>query len=345
MIPVGLIGYGYWGPKLLRNLLASHRFEVKGVADIDPNRLALARQAAPGATCHEDALALIARPELAAVVIATPVAAHYPLARLALERGKHVLVEKPMCRNSQECQDLLALAAGREVALLVNHTFLFTGAVKKLRELKMSGELGRISYYDSLRVNLGLFQPDVNVLWDLAPHDFAIFDYLVQAEPIDIEATGYCHVNSRLPDIAYVTIHCAGGVIAHFNLSWMSPAKVRRIAIGGDRKMVVWDDLDRDEKIRIYDSGIRIHNSDERFNIIPEYRIGDIHSPRIENVEALAGVVAHFADVIEKRASPVMGGSEGLRVVRMLEAAQASLDASLARVARKSAGNPSAGLP
>lgn len=335
MIPTGLIGYGYWGPNLLRNLQLSGRFEVKAVAEPAPERLQAARRIASGASCAADALALIDRADVAAVVIATPVATHYALARRAIERGKHVLIEKPMCRSAEECAELIELAAGRGVTLMVDHTFLFTGAVQKLRELCSSGALGRISYYDSLRVNLGLFQPDVNVLWDLAPHDFSILDHVIGVEPLHVEATGYCHVNSHMPDIAYVTMHCAGGVIAHFNLSWMSPAKVRRIAIGGDRQMVVWDDLDREARIRIYDSGIRVHAEDERFTIIPEYRIGDIHSPRIANAEALAGVVRHFANVIEKRERSIMSGEHGLRVVRMLEAAQAALDESLKRVAER----------
>jgi predicted dehydrogenase len=278
---------------------------------------------------------MIDRRDVAAVVIATPVATHFPLARRAIERGKHVLLEKPMCRTSAECTELVELAAAAGVTLMVDHTFLFSGAVQKLRELSKSGSLGKISYYDSLRVNLGIFQPDVNVLWDLAPHDFSILDYVIGAEPVHIEATGYCHVNSHMPDIAYVTMHCRGDVIAHLNLSWMSPAKVRRIAIGGDRQMVVWDDLDREERIRIYDSGIKVRPMDQRFTIIPEYRIGDIHSPRIPNTEALGAVMHHFADVIETRKASIMGGQQGLRVVRMLEAAQASLDASLARLKRR----------
>jgi predicted dehydrogenase len=342
MITAGLIGYGYWGPNLLRNLQASGRFELKALAERDPARLEVAKRAMPAVACHQDALEMIDRPDIAAVLIATPVATHFPLARRAIERGKHVLVEKPMCRSASECEELIALAVARSVTLMVDHTYLFTGAVQKLRELSTGGALGRISYYDSLRVNLGLFQPDVNVLWDLAPHDFSILDHVIGAKPMHVEATGYCHVNPQMPDIAYVTIHCAGGVIAHFNLSWMSPAKVRRIAIGGDRRMVVWDDLDREEKIRIYDSGIRLQPENERLTITPEYRIGDIHSPRIPSAEALAGVVRHFADVIEGRDRSIMGGEHGLRVVRMLEAAQQSLDASLARVAGALGRAPSA---
>jgi predicted dehydrogenase len=241
-----------------------------------------------------------------------------------------------MCRSATEAEELIALSAKQRAVLMVDHTFVFTSAVQKLRQLSSTGALGKLTYYDSLRVNLGLFQPDVNVLWDLAPHDFAILDYVIGAAPLHIEATGYCHVNAHMPDIAYVTMHCSNEVIAHFNLSWMSPAKVRRVAIGGDRRMVVWDDLDRDQRIRIYDSGIHVHSQDERFTIIPEYRIGDVHSPRLSNSEALAGVVRHFADVVEGRERSIMDGTHGLRVVRMLEAAQRSLDESLARVRQKS---------
>ena len=342
MINAGLIGYGYWGPNLLRNLLASGRFEAIAVAEKDPARLGSARCIAPTIACHEDGNELIHRRDIAAVVIATPVESHYVLARRAIEHGKHVLVEKPLCATAAECEDLIERAAASRVTLMVDHTFLFTGAVQKLRELAVGGALGKISYYDSLRVNLGLFQPDVNVLWDLAPHDFSILDYVIGAEPLHVEASGYCHLNPGVPDICYVTMHCAGGVIAHFNLSWMSPVKVRRTAIGGDRRMVVWDDLDREEKIRIYDSGIRARSEAERLAAMPEYRIGDIHSPRLPNREALAGVVQHFADVIDGRERSIMSGEDALRVVRMLEAAQASLDASLARVASASGRAPAA---
>ena len=342
MIHAGLIGYGYWGPNLLRNLQASGRFEAIAVAEKDATRLAAAKRLAPAIGCHEDGHELIDRRDITAVVIATPVGTHYALARRAIERGKHVLVEKPLCATAAECEELIGLAAASRVTLMVDHTFLFTGAVQKLRELCAGGELGRISYYDSLRVNLGLFQPDVNVLWDLAPHDFSILDYVIGVEPLHVEASGYCHLNAGIPDICYVTMHCAEGVIAHFNLSWMSPAKVRRTAIGGDRRMVVWDDLDREEKIRVYDSGIRTRSEAERLAAMPEYRIGDIHSPRIPNHEALAGVVRHFADVIEARERSIMSGERALRVVRMLEAAQASLDASLARVASAGGSAPRA---
>jgi predicted dehydrogenase len=338
MINVGLIGYGYWGRNLLRNLLASKRFKVSAVAEQRADRLEQARIMAPGIRCCESAEELVDLTDLAAVLIATPVATHFPLARRAIIRGRHVLVEKPMCATVAEGEELVALAAQRGTRLMVDHTFLFTAAVQKLRQLNQSGALGKVSYYDSLRVNLGLFQPDVNVLWDLAPHDFSILDYVIGAEPVLVEATGYCHVNPHLPDIAYVTIHCTNGLIAHFNLSWMSPVKVRRIAIGGDRQMVVWNDLDREEKVKIYDSGIQFRSETERLTIIPEYRIGDVYSPRISNREALIGMIEHFADVIEGREQSIMSGEQGLRIVRMLEAAQASLDASLARVAAAGAG-------
>ena len=212
---------------------------------------------------------------------------------------------------------------------MVDHTYLFHGAVQKLRQLRRKDALGAISYYDSLRVNLGLFQPDLNVLWDLGPHDFSIMDYLFDEDPLHVEATGYCHVNPQLPDIVYVTVHFASSTIAHFNLSWMSPVKVRRIAIGGSKRMVVWDDLNREEKLKIYDSGISFQQEEQRTHIMPSYRIGDIYSPRVSDCEPLAKVVAHFGNVIAGREPSIMDGRKALRVIDLLERAQSSLDSSL----------------
>jgi predicted dehydrogenase len=216
---------------------------------------------------------------------------------------------------------------------MVDHTFLFTGAVATMREICARGELGKITYYDSMRINLGLFQPDVSVLWDLAPHDVSVMDYLLGEEAVHVEATGYSHVNAGLPDIAYVTLHFASDCVAHFNLSWMSPVKVRRTAIGGSRKMLVWDDLDREEKVKIYSSGIELLPEDQRLTIIPQYRVGDIYSPRVSNREALANMVDHFAAVIAGKSPSIADAERGLRVVRILERAQAALDRSLAEVA------------
>ena len=254
---------------------------------------------------------MIDDPEVEAVAIATPTATHFSLARRALVRDKHVLVEKPMCASVAEARELVALAEDNGVTLMVEHTYLFHGAVGKLRQLHQNGSLGAVSYYDSLRVNLGLFQPDLNVLWDLGPHDFSIMDHLFDEDPLHVEATGYCHVNPHLPDIAYVTVHFAFNTIAHFNLSWMSPVKVLRIAIGGSKRMTVWDDLNREEKLKIYDSGISFQQEEQRSHIMPSYRIGDIYAPRVSDCEPLAEVVAHFGKVITGRERSIMTAARG----------------------------------
>ena len=257
----------------------------------------------PICVVYEEAVDLIDDPEIEAVAIATPVSSHFELARRALARFKHVLVEKPMCASVAEGEELVALAERTRRTLMVDHTYLFHGAVQKLRELKNSGALGVVSYFDSVRINLGLFQPDMNVLWDLAPHDFSIMDYLFDEEPIHLEATGYCHLNPHLPDIAYITMHFPSRMIAHFHLSWMSPVKVRRIAVGGTNQMAVWDDLNQDEKLKIYDSGIEIQPEDERRTLVPSYRIGDVLSPRIRSHEPLAAVGRAFSPRDRRRGS------------------------------------------
>jgi predicted dehydrogenase len=332
MIRIGLIGFGYWGPNLLRNFQSFAGTRVVAVADRKLERLARLSVSDPDLRLTDDAASLIDDPDIDAVAIATPVATHYPFARDAIERGKHVLIEKPMTMTADEAADLTARAERRGVTLMVDHTFLFNGSVRHIRDLVKSGELGDVSYIDSLRVNLGLFQPDVNVLWDLAPHDLSIIDFILGQEPIHIEATGHCHVNAHLPDIAYLTLHFPSNVVAHLNLSWMSPIKVRRTAIGGTRKMLVWDDLNMEEKVKIYACGIEFQPEEQRSVIIPEYRIGDIYSPRIPKTEPLAGVVRHFAAVVRGEEASVMDGRQGLRVVKVLEQAQAALDRNLREV-------------
>ena len=288
---------------------------------------------------YDDAIEMIDHGDVDAIVVATPVATHFSLAQHALLKGKHVLVEKPLCERSEQGQELVELAKRSDLALLVDHVFLFHGAVRMLKEYLTTEKIGKISYFDSLRVNLGLFQPDVNVLWDLAPHDFSIMDYLFEEEPAYIEATGYYHVSPQLPDIVFVTAHYQSSMIAHLNLSWMSPVKVRRIAIGGSKQMVVWDDMNNEERLKVYNSGIEYRPEEQRHI---KYRIGDIYSPRVPSLEALAGVVEEFARVITtgKRAS-IIDGLKGVRIVRMLETAQAALDRSL-RVAQNSIKNASA---
>ena len=336
MRKIGLIGFGYWGTNLFRNLSGSPDFQLAAVADASEARQKALRSHF-GGRIVASAYDVIDDAAIEAVAIATPVATHFDLARRAIAAGKHVMVEKPMCATVAEAEELVALAKRQGVVLMVDHTFLFTGAVQCISEIVRAGELGGICYYDSMRVNLGLFQPDVNVLWDLAPHDLSIIDHLVDEEPISIEATGYCHVNQRLPDIVYLTLHYATPMVAHLNLSWMSPVKVRRIAIGGTNKMIVWDDLNREEKVKIYNSGIQIQPEDEREVIIPEYRIGDIYSPRVAGHEALTGVIGHFARVIDRQEDSIMSGERGLRIVRILEASQKVLDANPSAAANASA--------
>jgi predicted dehydrogenase len=332
MLTIGLIGAGYWGKNLIRVFGEHPGAHLAAVIEQRAERREALRRRDPRIFVGADAGQILDDPAIDAVVIATQAASHYDLARRALDRGKHVLVEKPMCRSSDEAADLVARAARCDRVLMVDHTFLFHPAVIKLAALARSGALGAMSYYDSQRINLGLFQPDVNVLWDLGPHDLAILDVLFGEQPIHVEATGYCHLNPDLPDIAYVSLHFPSSRVAHLNLSWMSPVKVRRIAIGGSEKMAVWDDLDRDEPVKIYDSGIGVLPQGERDVILPSYRVGDVSSPRLAGTEPLASLADHFLHVIAGVEASRADGGLGLRVVRMLERAQAALDASLRRV-------------
>jgi predicted dehydrogenase len=334
MIRIGICGFGYWGPTLLRAFSLNPAFLVTAIADTNPEQQNKARELKSTATIYCDGTEMFDSCDVDAIAIATPVNTHYSLALHALKRGKHVLVEKPMCASVEEARDLVNVAEKTGRMLMVDHTYLFSSAVRKMKELKLSGALGKITYYDSLRVNLGLFQSDVNVLWDLAPHDFSIMDYLLEEQPVDVEATGYCHVNSHLPDIAYFTFHYRSHIIAHLNLSWISPVKARRIALGGTAQMVIWDDLNPDEKLKIYNSGIEIRSDDERSILVPGYRIGDITSPRLPPSEPLAVAIEHFRRVISGQEEPIADARLGLRVVELLERSQRALNLSLARVAR-----------
>ena len=328
MIRAGLLGYGYWGANLLRNLLASPLFELVAVADpSDRQRAALRRHAS--VTAMETAEALIALPHIEAVVIATPVATHYEFTQLALRAGKHVLVEKPMCGSSAEAEHLVELARSRRRVLMVDHTFLFTGAVQEIHRRIGAGDLGRIAYIDAIRVNLGLLARDVNVLWDLGPHDLSIVDRLLGEEPIHIEASGHCQTDPGQADLVYLTLHYPSDIVSHVNLGWISPVKVRRFAIGGSAKTLVWDDLSSEEKLKIYNPSIR--PQEDRNALMSEYRTGDVFSPRLSTREALAGVVEHFGKVIHGREESIMDGLSGLRIVRILETAQRALDQSLAK--------------
>lgn len=332
MIRVGLIGFGYWGPNLLRNLLQNSYFQVMSVADLNQERLNVIKEVNPLIQLTIDADDILNDPNIDAVIIASPVLTHFSFALKALKNKKHVLIEKPMCSAQHECIELIEVAKENSLTLMVDHTFIWNASVQKIYEIYNSGELGKLCYIDSVRINLGLFQQDVNVLWDLGPHDFSILNYILKQHPIHIDATGNAHLNPNMPDIVYLTLYYPTNVIVHLTLSWMSPVKVRRFAVGGTSKMLVWDDLNSEEKIKIYDSGISYQKNETRSIIIPEYRIGNIFSPRIYSTEALTGVISHFARVIKNLEDSLMDGNEGLRVVSMLEEAQYALNKNLREV-------------
>jgi predicted dehydrogenase len=324
MIRVGVIGYGYWGPNIVRNLHGLDSTRVEMVCDSSPTALARVRKAYPGVRAVSDAMEVLRSPDIDAVAVITPVWTHYELAKTALENGKHVFIEKPFTSNSKQAEELIELAASKKLTIMVDHTFLFTGAVRKIRELTESGALGDLYYYDSLRVNLGLFQHDVSVIWDLAPHDLSIMDHVIKGEPEAIVATGERHLNG-VEDVAFMTIYFPRNVIAHINVNWLSPVKIRTTLIGGQKKMLVWNDLVADEKIRVYDRGVQIASGEGIRDLLVSYRTGDMWAPQVEQLEALRVELDYFADCIIKSKTPFNDGHAGLRVVRMLEAAEASI--------------------
>ena len=325
MVHIGVIGYGYWGPNLVRNFVESPDTQVIAVADMKSDRLQLAARRYPGIETVHDHRDLLKNPKIDAVAISTPVSTHFPLAMEALQAGKHVLVEKPMTADSDQAVRLIDEAARRNLVLMVDHTFVYTGAVRKMRDLINTGALGDIYYYDSTRVNLGLFQHDVNVIWDLAVHDLSIMDYILPEEPVEVSATGIAHVNGA-EDTAFVSIFYSGSIIAHLNVNWLSPVKIRRALIGGTKSMIVYDDIEASEKIKVYDKGIDVKNgSDSLYNLMVSYRSGDIYTPRIDVTEALSIEVKHFVDCIENGTTPITDGRAGLRVVSVLEAATRSM--------------------
>jgi predicted dehydrogenase len=320
----GLIGYGYWGPNIARNLTSLKGAHLSAIADISPTALKRAHDAYPGIKVLADPSELISSTEIDAVAVVSPVWTHFELAKAALENGKHVFVEKPFTSNSAQGEELIDLAQKKNLKIMVDHTFLFTSAVKKISHLLAEGTLGKLYYYDSTRVNLGLFQHDVNVLWDLAPHDLSIMDHLIQLRPEAIVATGQSHLND-CEDVAYMTVYFPEKIIAHINVNWLSPVKVRTTLIGGEKRMVVWNDLEVDEKIRIYDKGVKISNHDGIYELLVSYRSGDMWAPQLEQVEALHQELAYFVDCISTGQEPFNNGLAGLRVVKMLEAATESL--------------------
>ena len=326
MIRVGVIGYGYWGPNIVRNLHGLDNIHVEMVCDKSAAALARARKSYPSVLTTCDPYEVLRSPMIDAVAVITPVWTHYELAKAALENGKHVFVEKPFTSSATQAQELIELAERKKLTIMVDHTFLFTGAVRKIRQLVKNGDLGDLYYYDSLRVNLGLFQHDVSVIWDLAPHDLSIMDHLIEKEPEAIVATGEKHLNG-VEDVAFLTIYFPQTVIAHINVNWLSPVKIRTTLIGGQKKMLVWNDLVADEKIRIYDKGVQISGGEGEGirDLLVSYRTGDMWAPQLEQGEALRMELAYFADCILNCKTPFNDGHAGLRVVRMLEAAERSI--------------------
>jgi predicted dehydrogenase len=325
MIRVGVIGYGYWGPNVVRNFHNTEGFRVEAVCDKSLDILHKARKSYPAMTLTQDAVEMIRSRDIDVVAVVTPAWTHFQLAKAALENGKHVFVEKPFTWSSAEAEELIELAERKRLKIMVDHTFLFTGAVRKIRQMVNEGFLGDLYYYDSLRVNLGLFQHDINVIWDLAPHDLSIMDYLIESEPEAIVATGETHLNGH-EDVAFITLYFPKNIIAHVNVNWLSPVKVRTTLIGGEKRMLVWNDLDADEKIKVYDKGVSLVNNEENLHrLLVSYRSGDMWAPRVEETEALMAELRYFHECLSNNITPHNDGLAGLRIVRMLEAAEKSV--------------------
>jgi predicted dehydrogenase len=308
----------------VRNVSSLDGCELVAVCDKSPAALKRAGKAYPGVQMTTDAADILRSPDIDAVAVVTPVWTHFELAKAALENGKHVFVEKPFTSTSTQAEELIALADRKNLQIMVDHTFLFSGAVRKIRQLVGDGTIGPLYYFDSTRVNLGLFQHDVSVVWDLAPHDLSIMDYLIGVEPEAVVATGANHLNG-LADMAFITVYFPGNVIAHVNVNWLSPVKVRTTLIGGRDKMLVWNDLEPDEKIKVYDKGVDITSGQEVRELLVSYRSGDVWAPKVDGTEALKVELGYFLDCIRNNETPSNDGFAGLRVVRLLEAAEQSL--------------------
>jgi predicted dehydrogenase len=326
-VRIGVVGCGYWGQNLLRNFCELEEAEVVLACDFDSRALLRAKRRYPTIEVTQSYRDVLSDARVDAVVLATPVSSHYPFAKQALHAGKHVLVEKPLAQSSAQVLELIALAEQAGKSLMVDHTFLYTGAVRRMKSLVEAGEIGKLLYFDSVRISLGLVQSDINVLWDLGPHDFSIMDYLCEREPVAIAATGVKHLNTPFENLAYVTVHFADSLIAHFHLNWMAPVKVRRTLVGGSHKMIVYDDMENSEKVKVYDKGIvQNHDPERREKLLTGYRNGDMLAPNLDTSEALRLMGREFvASIVEQRPART-DGHAGLRVVRLLEAAQHSME-------------------
>lgn len=331
VLTIGIIGCGYWGPNLLRNFAENEGAELSWICDLDEKRLSSIKRRYPATSATTDYKQLLADKALDAVAIATPVATHFKFAKEALESGKHVLIEKPFTASVREAEELIELAERQNLTIMVDHTFIYTGAVRKIKEIVKSGELGDLLYFDSVRINLGLFQRDINVVWDLAPHDLSIMDFVIERQPEYVTAIGSCHIEPGIENIAYLVLRFADQFIAHFHFNWLAPVKIRRTLLAGSRKMIVYDDIEPTEKIRIYDSGVTTNKSDEAadreaaYRTLVSYRTGDVWVPKLDSTEALRHVCDEFLSAIRESRRPLTDGQAGLRVVRLLEAAQQSI--------------------
>ena len=326
MISIGVIGYGYWGPNLVRNFMDLDRFRVGGISDFSDKRRAAAASRCPGAKITESPMALIEDPSIDAIAIATPVSTHFELAAAALRAGKHVLVEKPITASSDEAKQLVDLAAKHGRTLMVDHTFVYNGAIRKVKDLIDRGSLGDVLYYDSVRVNLGLFQHDVNVIWDLAVHDVSIVQYLFAKNPTEVSAIGMSHVKGQTENVAYVTLMYDEPLLVHLHVNWLAPVKIRQTLIGGTKQMVVYDDVETSEKVKVYDKGVELETRPDRVHELRVgYRSGDMFAPKIDSTEALRVMATHFADCVESGKKPLTDGEAGLGIVQVLEAATFSM--------------------
>ncbi len=325
MISVGLIGFGYWGPNMARNVQENSDMQLKTICDQDADALGHARARYPGIKLTGRADDLFTDEQIDAIIIATPVSTHYDLASQALGAGKHVLVEKPMTDSVATATELMELAIRAGKILMVDHTFVYSPAVQTLKKIISSGDLGEILYYDSVRINLGLFQHDINVIWDLAPHDISIMNYTVGKQPLWVSAHGSSHVGNHLENVAYVTLGFEDDFLAHFHVNWLAPVKIRQTLIGGSRKMVVYNDMEPTEKIKIYDRGIDVIPQDGIYETLIQYRTGDIAVPHLDNREPLKIEMEHFVGCIQGGKVPWTDSIAGVQVVEVLAAAQESI--------------------
>ncbi|WP_027157456.1 Gfo/Idh/MocA family protein [Methylobacter luteus] len=327
MFKIGIIGYGYWGPNLVRNFAETPGLEVAGVADLDQKRLETVQKRYPGVITTTRFQDLLEDPSIDAIAVATPVSTHFELGMAALKAGKHLWIEKPMTETSLQAHKLVDEAEKRKRVLIVDHTFVYTGAVRKMAEIIQAEDLGNVYYYDSIRVNLGLFQRDVSVISDLAVHDFSILDYLLGEQPVEVSVAGTNHFPGTPENLAYISLFYDSGMIAHCNVSWLAPVKVRQILVGGSKKMITYDDLEPSEKIKVYDKGVSFTDDPQKiYQMRVGYRTGDMWAPQLDTTEALRIEGEHFVDCIENGKAPLTDGSLGLRVVELIEAATRSMN-------------------